>query len=141
MFITCKTMQASSLAISKYVSLIDCLIQKLEMFQHDFHFSLQSIATMVDIVTYRLRIGSFAGGTKLRSKFNKRKKTTMVWTSCGFTRESAVYTGLVTMLIIIIQIRVHLLLSGDVELNPGPGTQEQLNTETNNTQTATTQGY
>ena len=121
-------------------------IKKYRIFPHDFNFSFQSITSMIDIVTYRVQIGSFAGGTKLRSKFKRRKKTSQLWTSHGFTTETAIYVGLVVMMIIIIQIRIHLLLSGDVELNPGPGTKEQVNpdmTKENelNGQTDTPQGY
>ena len=95
---------------------------------------------MIDIVSYRLRIGSFAGGGRLRSR---RKKTSQLSSSHRVTMETAMYIGLIVMMVTIIQIRIHLLLSGDVEQNPGPGTKDQVNTKENGLygQTEMTQGH
>ena len=94
---------------------------------------------MIDIVMYRMWIGTFGGGTKFKIKLKKSP----LWTRNGFRKDTILYLGLITTMVIIIQIRIHLLLSGDVELNPGPGienTNNNVTKENENTLTETTQG-
>ena len=83
-------------------------------------FSFQTIK-MIDITTYRARIGTFAGGTSWTTKLQRSMR--MEKTPNGKTTidtDIVVYMTLVSLLVVILQIRTHLLLSGDVELNPGP---------------------
>ena len=94
---------------------------------------------MIDIITYRMRIGTFGGGTKFKIKLEKSP----LWSRNGFRQDTILYLGLVTTMVTIIQIRIHLLLSGDIESNPGPGienTNNNVTKENENALTETPQG-
>ena len=94
---------------------------------------------MIDIVAYRVWIGIFGGGTKFKIKLEKSP----LWTRNGFRKDTILYLGLVMTMVIIIQIRIHLLLSGNIESNPGPGIEnakKNVTKENENALTETPQG-
>lgn len=76
---------------------------------------------MIDITTYRMRIGCFSPPA---SKQKHRRATT---SDCGTWKqkqnEPFGFIIQVVLLVLVIQIRMHLIISGDVEQNPGPITQ------------------
>lgn len=81
---------------------------------------------MIDITTYRMRIGCFRP-TRCRRKHDHRAKRADSGTR-HYQTEAIGSIIQIALLLLVIQIRTHLIISGDVEQNPGPITSNDKDT-------------